>query len=124
MREHALAGGKCMIRSVPGTGTTRTSGLPLRRRLRRPSAGRDRTVSIERFRRALTHSSLPVDDHELIRRGLGPSEGESTEVVDEAASARCRCASIVFLTTRCLTSAVDVTVEVCRELRARCPRHG
>jgi DNA-binding NarL/FixJ family response regulator len=68
-----------------------------------------------------------VDDHELIRRGLRAFlEGEpDMEVVDEAASARDAVGKVPIVKPDLVVLDIRLPdgngVEVCRELRARCP---
>ena len=68
-----------------------------------------------------------VDDHELIRRGLRAFlEGEpDMEVVDEAASARDAIGKAQIVKPDLVVLDVRLPdgngIEVCRELRARCP---
>ncbi len=68
-----------------------------------------------------------VDDHELIRRGLRAFlEGEpDMDVVDEAASARDAVGKVPIVKPDLVVLDIRLPdgngVEVCRELRARCP---
>jgi two-component system response regulator DevR len=68
-----------------------------------------------------------VDDHELIRRGLRAYlEGEpDMEVVDEAASARDAVGKVPIVKPDLVVLDIRLPdgngIEVCRELRARCP---
>jgi two-component system, NarL family, response regulator DevR len=69
-----------------------------------------------------------VDDHELIRRGLRAflDDEADIEVVDEAASARDAIGKVPIVKPDLVVLDIRLPdgngVEVCRELRARCPQ--